>query len=75
MGLGRAARVIVDEGVIAGLQYDLDVKYDLDVQLNAHVDEDGNLTIRRDDVTTSTRVALEAGGHEAAIPWDAILSI
>lgn len=74
-GLGRAARVIVDEGVIAGLKYDIDLKYDTDVQANAHVDEDGNLTIRRDDVTTSTKVALEIGGHEAAIPWDAILSI
>ncbi len=74
-GLGRAARVIVDEGVIAGLQYDIELKYELDVQANPHVDEDGNVTIRRDDVTAATRVALGIGGHEAAIPWDAILSI
>lgn len=74
-GLQRAARVIVDEGVVAGLQYDIDLKYDSKFEANAHVDEDGNLTIRRDDVTTSTRVSLETGGHEAAIPWDAILSI
>lgn len=73
--LGRAARVIVDECVISGLQYDIDAKYGFDIQYNCDVDEDGHVRIRRDDVITSTTVALEIGGHEAAIPWDSILSI
>ena len=64
-GLGRAARVIVDEGVVAGLQYDIDLRYHVDLQATA----------APDDVSTSTKVEMEIGGRESAIPWDAILSL
>ena len=74
-GLGKAARVIVDEGVVAGLQYDIDLKYEVDIRAHPPVDEDGHFTIRPDDLTTSSKVRVEVVGHESAIPWDTILSI
>ena len=73
-GLEKAARVIVDEGVVAGLQYDVDLKYEVDIRAHTPIDGDGHFTIRPDDLTTSTRVRVGVVGHESAIPWDAILS-
>ena len=74
-GLRKAARVIVDEGVVGGLQYDIDLRYDVDLQATAHVNEDLTFTIAPDDATTSTKVSMKIGGHESAIPWGAILSL
>ena len=74
-GLERAARAIVDEGTVAGLQYDIDLRYDFDLQSMAHVNEDLTFTIAPDDVTASTKVSMKICGHESAIPWDAILAL
>ncbi len=74
-GLERAARVIVDECVVAGLQYDINLQYHDDLQGKANVSEDLTFTIAPDDVTASTKVSIEIGGHESRIPWDAILSL
>lgn len=74
-GLEKAARGIVDEGTIAGLQYDIDLRYEFDLQYMAQVNEDLMFTIVPDDITTSTKVSIEITGHESAIPWDAILSL
>ena len=59
--LGKAARVIVDECVIAGL--------DFDVEIDAEFDGEwvGNRS------SLKTKVGLSVTGREAAIPWDAVL--
>ena len=74
-GLERAARVIVDEGLVAGLQYDIDLRYDIDVEGKAHVNEDLTFSIVPGDASASTTVSMEIRGHESAISWDAILSL
>ena len=61
-GLGRAARVILDECVVAGLTYEIRVKTDFDV------------TTDPGDVGISQRIALSVVGGEAAIPWDDVLT-
>ena len=61
-GLGKAARVIVDECVVAGLVYEIDV--------TRHFDITGD----SDDVSLSTRTHVRVTGHECAIPWDAVLA-
>ena len=61
-GLGKAARVIVDECVIAGLQYKINV--------TAHF----NITADSDGVISSKKCRLQVVGHENAISWEAILA-
>ena len=61
-GLGRAARVILDECVVAGLTYEIRVKTEFDV------------TTDPGDVGISQRIALSVVGGEAAIPWDDVLT-
>ena len=61
-GLGKVARVIVDECVVAGLQYEI------------HVNADFEFTGDSDGVTSSEQLGLQVVGHEAAIPWDAVLA-
>lgn len=73
--LRRAARVIVDEGVVAGLQYEIALRYDVDVQARAHVNNDLEFTIVPDDASAFTKVSMRIDVHEAAIPWDEILSL
>lgn len=73
-GLGKAARVILDECVVAGLQYDIDLRYQFNSRATVHVDDGLQVTVAPDDVRTTTKVAIEVTGHECAIPWDAILS-
>ena len=63
LGLGKAARVIVDECVVAGLQYEIDV------------DSDFEFTVDQDDERYSEQRRLRVVGHESAIPWGAILAM
>ena len=58
-GLGRAARVILDECVVAGLTYEIRVKTEFDA------------TIYPGDVTQQINVSVVGG--ESAIPWDDVL--
>ena len=61
-GLGRAARVILDECVVAGLTYEIRVKTEVDITTNPG------------DVNISQRIDLSVVGGEAAIPWDDVLT-
>ena len=61
-GLGRAARVILDECVVAGLTYEIRVKTEFDV------------TTDSGDTSMSQRIDLSVVGGEAAIPWDDVLA-
>ena len=63
LGLGKAARVIVDECVVAGLQYEIDVGADFE------------FTVDQDDERYSEQRRLRVVGHESAIPWGAILAM
>ena len=56
--LAKAARVIVDEGEIAGLDGEVEVKVEGDVEM------DGG------DASYQERVDLHVTGGEASIPWD-----
>ena len=60
--LGKAARVILDECVVAGLTCDIRVKTKF------------GGTIVPGDVNISQRIALRVVGGEAAIPWDDVLT-
>ena len=73
-GLLKAARVIADECVVAGLQYDYHLRYEYDGQMTGYFDEDLKPVISRDP-SLSTTVKMELGGHESAIPWDAIMAL
>lgn len=59
--LAKAARVIVDEGEIAGLDGEVEVKVEGDVEM------DGG------DESYQESVNLEVTGSEAPIPWDLLL--
>ena len=61
LGLGQAARVIIDEGTVAGMRCDVSVGSDFEIAI-----EDGSYSEQR-------RVSVV--GHESAIPWDAILAL
>ena len=60
-GLGKAARVIADECVVAGLSYGIDI----------------NTTFEFDwepgDCRTSQRIYLSLKGGESSVPWDEVL--
>ena len=60
--LGKAARLIVDECVIAGLQYEV------------HVQTTYDFVTDGDHASTSNHLSLRVDGHEAAIPWDEVLA-
>ena len=60
--LGKAARVIVDECVIAGLAYEIHVQTTYDVVT------DGG------DASVSQHLGLRVEGGEAAIPWNDVLA-
>ena len=60
--LGKAARVLVDECIVAGLQYEIEFQ------------QNTEFTGEVGDMKTSTIIHLRVSGDEAAIPWDAILT-
>lgn len=60
--LGRAARVTLDECVVAGLTYEIRLKTEFDV------------TTDSGDASMSQRIDLSVVGGEAAIPWDDVLA-
>lgn len=61
-GLAKAARVMLDECVIAGLDYDIRIYSEID------------FTAAADNVSHVQQVCLSVDGEESAIPWDRILS-
>ena len=61
LGLGKAARVIVDECVVAGLRYDIDIEREF------------NFTAKPGDVQYREHYKVNVTGHEAAIPWKKIM--
>ena len=60
-GLGKAARVIADECVIAGLNYKIDIDTTFEFELNAG------------DMRTSQLVHLALEGGESSVHWDEVL--
>ena len=62
-GLGKAARVIADECVIAGLNYDIDIDIDTTFEFEW----------QRDDMHKSQRIHLRLEGGESSVPWDEVL--
>lgn len=63
-GLGKAARVIVDECVVAGLQYEAKV----------HVEAEFDVTADRGGINNSGQIAVSVTGEESAIPWERVLA-
>ena len=61
-GLGKAARVLIDECVVAGLQYDINVDTTLEFTAGA------------DSLSQTDQIGLSLTGHENAIPWDSVLA-
>ena len=61
-GLGKAARVLVDECMVAGLTYEV------------HVDTEFDITVDRGDVSWSEHIGLKVDVGEAAIPWNRVLT-
>ena len=60
-GLGKAARVIADECVVAGLNYKIDI--------DTSFEFDG----RRGEMSTAQRIHLSLEGGESSIPWEELL--
>ena len=60
-GLGKAARVIADECVVAGLNYKVNIDTTFDVEWGGG------------DARRSQQVHLSLEGGESAVPWDAVL--
>ena len=73
-GLGKAARVIADECVVAGLQHDYHLRYEYGSQGTGYCDEELRPVISPDP-SISTTVKMEIGVHESPIPWDAIMAL
>ena len=61
-GLGKSARVLVDECVVAGLDY------------NIAAEKDSELSSEGGEVDYRERVHLRVEGHESAIAWEAVRS-
>ena len=62
-GLGKAARVIVDECVIAGLNYQIDI------------DTSFEFDWRPGGMTTAQRIHLSLEGGESSVPWEEVLQL
>ena len=62
-GLGKAARVIADECVVAGLNYEIDI--------DTSFEFDG----RPGDMGTAQRIHLSLEGGESSIPWEELLRV
>ncbi len=60
-GLGKAARVIADECVVAGLNYDIDIDTTFEFEWQPS------------DMRTSQRIHLSLEGGESSVPWDEVL--
>ena len=60
-GLGKAARVIADECVVAGLNYGINIETTFEFQG------------KPGDIRTSQRIHLALEGRESAVPWDELL--
>ncbi len=73
-GLAKAARVILDECVVSGLQHDYDLRYEYDIQADGYFDEEFRPIVARDPRTSAT-VKMEIGASEAPIPWDAVMAL
>ena len=61
-GLAKAARVIVDECVVSGLGYDIDIEVEF------------NFTAEPSDAQYWERYKVDVTGNESAIPWESIMA-
>ena len=77
--LGKAARVILDECVLLGLQFDDEFQYWYRFQTTGYVGEDFRFQFNpqsaADAASSSTKVKCSFVGHESAIPWQEILAL
>ena len=62
-GLGKAARVIADECVVVGLDYEIDIDTTFEFEWEAG------------DMSASQRVHLELEGGESSVPWEDVLRV
>ena len=62
-GLGKAARVIVDECIVAGLTFEI------------RINNEFYFTVDQGVVSRSDHIALQVEGGESSIPWDRILMV
>ena len=60
-GLGKAARVIADECVVAGLNYEIGIATTFEFEW------------KPGDMRTSQRIRLALEGRESSVPWDEVL--
>ena len=60
-GLAKAARVIADECIIAGLDYGIDIGATVEYRWDGH------------EKTGSQRIELRLKGGESAVPWGEVL--
>ena len=74
-GLEKAAKVIRDEGVIAGLQYDINAEYEYDYDFSFYLNDDLTVATTPDIERESTKISLGVRGHETAVAWREILSL
>lgn len=68
--LAKAARVIIDECVIVGLNFEVQVNTTFEVLVNPTLDVEGD----RGGTNLSERSSLTVHGGEAAIPWAEVLA-
>ena len=73
--LGSAARVILDECVLSGLEFDDEFQYWYRLQTTGYFDEDLKPHFASDAESSSTKVKCSFVGHESAIPWHEILAL
>ena len=73
--LEKAARVIIDEGTIAGLQHDVHRDWKMLVEPSFSLDQDGKMAVNWDGPSSSRHLSGQFGGHETAIDWETILAL
>ncbi len=74
-GLEKAARVLLDEGVVSGLQYGIHGHYDFYCSTTTYFNQDRTVTTVLDEDSWSNKISIQIDGHEAPIAWDDILSL
>jgi hypothetical protein len=73
--LEKAARVIIDEGAIAGLQHDVDSDWKMLAEPSDSPDQGGRMAVNWDGPSSSLHLSGQLGGHETAIDWGTILAL
>lgn len=73
--LEKAARVIIDEGAIVGLQHDIRHDWKMLADPSVRPDQDGQMAVTWDGSFSTVHLSGQFGGHETAIDWETILSL